>query len=281
MKVHTVFLDSGAHTFDNIYISEGRKDGRGKRDFSFVDTKEFKAYLDNYANFIKKYKHLIDIYVNVDIPTNPELSWRNQIYLEEEHGLKPLPVVHYGAPYKWFEKYMERGHTIIGMGGIANVRRNVYRVWADNIFRSLCPLPKQEPIVRVHGFAMTRFEFMKRYPWYSVDSTSWKLLAVYGKILVPRLKAGKFIFTESPYTLDCSCKSAKQKVRDKHVNTITKMEQEILNLYLLSIGLSLDRIINDHFTRERANFYCYQKFVQALPEWPSTFNIAERKGFGL
>jgi len=40
----------------------------------------------------------------------------------------------------------------------------------DIVFRQIY---EQKPTLKVHGFACSGVQVMKRYPWYSVDSTSW------------------------------------------------------------------------------------------------------------
>jgi hypothetical protein len=62
-------------------------------DFSIYDTDMFWQYVDEYAAFIKEYRDGIDFFANVDVIQDPKRTWKVQKYLENEHGLDPVPVV--------------------------------------------------------------------------------------------------------------------------------------------------------------------------------------------
>src|SRR5690606_16638630 len=85
---------------------------------SFWESKGMFSYMDSYAEFVKANKHCIDVYVNVDVLDNPELTYRNQKYLEQKHGLNPVPVIHSFTPLSWINKYIEEGHDYIALGGM-------------------------------------------------------------------------------------------------------------------------------------------------------------------
>jgi hypothetical protein len=56
--------------------------------------------------------------------------------------------------------------------------------------------------VKVHGLGVTTVDVMRRFPWYSVDSSTACLAAGMGIAILPRFDhGGQFIFDESPYTL--------------------------------------------------------------------------------
>src|SRR5690606_5885633 len=101
----SIFLDSGAFSFHSESLKYW-KAKKGRDRWKYYHTREFKEKLDEYANFIKKHmKEYNFLYANLDVIGNPELTWRNQKYLEEEHNLSPIPVIHKGD-IKWLDFYL-------------------------------------------------------------------------------------------------------------------------------------------------------------------------------
>lgn len=161
--VGSFFLDSGAHSlFTREVIKKKHRAG-----YSFYESKKFWAYVDAYANFVKRHKKDIDFYVNVDAIFNPQKSWEVLKYLEQEHGLSPLPVIHHGTDLKWLDRHLEAGYTYIGLGGLGQeVSTREYFAWANQVYERICPAPSHLPLVKTHGFAMTGYDLIVRYPWY-------------------------------------------------------------------------------------------------------------------
>jgi len=173
------FVDSGAHGLYTEYvIKKHHEDG-----YLWYKTDDFWEYVDRYASFVKQELKVIDLYANVDVIFNPEMTWKVHRYLEKEHGLRPLPVIHYGSPFSWIRRYARKGYKNIALGGLGQeVTSSAYVRWADHLFERM----KAEGFdLSIHGFAMTSLVLMLRYEWHSVDSATWLKLANYGNILVP------------------------------------------------------------------------------------------------
>jgi len=163
--------------------------------------------MDQYVAFVKKYQKAIDLCASVDVlpfrnPGRPpagmdshSLSYRNLKYLEKA-GIKPVPVVHLGADINiWFRRYVEEGYQTIGLGGlVGSLAKPFCKHWVDRCFDFICK--KGKPRVRLHGFGVTSHEYLLRYPWWSVDSTTWTKKGAFGQILMPRYRRGNWIFTQ-------------------------------------------------------------------------------------
>lgn len=201
------FLDSGSFslwTQAAEYAAKHPKKGK----YGFYDTDAFWEYVDQYAAFIKKYKAGIDLYANVDVIPDrslpmgdeiaPVLTLRNQKYLQDEHGLDPIPVVHYKENLIWLERYYRGGYKLIALGGLVGAPEAGARGWLDRAFSQVCNA-EGIPQVRLHGFGITSYHFLIRYPWWSVDSAAWTKIGAYGGILMPRRRGRKFTFWESDY----------------------------------------------------------------------------------
>lgn len=284
---------------------------RGRGDFSYYDlTKgsDFHQYCERYAAFMKSMNKLTNgemIFANVDVITNPELTWKVQEWFEKEHGLRPVPVVHAGTPMRFLDRYLEAGHSLIGLGGGQGMGQANYIRWADNVFLHLCPKWNDyKPVVRVHGFALTAWELMIRWPWWSVDSATWVKLGAYGWILVPfETGKGEFVFDRPPHQISISHHSVFKDKDGKHIDHLTKtgkaLSQTIqkwlkrCNAEMGTVDEKGDEIvygvISNFIARAAVNVHYMHAFQEWLPPYPRQLDhsIVDRNkislniGFGI
>lgn len=291
MKEH-VFLDSGAFTL-NMKMNQAAKKGQSSKDF--YKSKVFWDYVDAYGKFVRKYKKQFDFYANVDTSNFPKITWKVQKYLENEYGLHPLPVIHHGEDLKWLEKYLEAGYDFICIGGVAKNKSfsfpGKFTSWGDKAFKIICPQENDFlPTIKVHGFGMSDIRTMTRYPWYSVDSVTWKKMSYYGQILVPRKYRGKWDFKTNPIVLFVDPQS-KYTVRDgnsgRHFLFLSDSAQktvlEWLDLIDVPFGKSksdgsieIPGVTNEALYRCQATIRYFREMVKTLPTWPWSFDVQER-----
>lgn len=310
--VNSHFLDSGSFTFwakaqdwSNPYVdSKGKalkipdRSKLGRKPEDYYQTEEFREgiseYMDDYAAFVKKYASGIDYYANVDVIPDPELTWKNQKYLENEHGLTPVPVVHYRTDLKWLQRYIDEGYEYIGLGGlVGSTKQEHCQQWLDRAFNLVCDTKDRKPKVRIHGFGVTVYSLLLRYPWFSVDSTTWTKVAAFGGILVPHKRGGKFVFDRPPYIIKTSHESPTIKNKGQHVLTLSKSEKKIVEEWLEKIDIPLGKLAPDkktveewgvitrHTERRVANLLYFEAMQASLPEYPWPFITNRRRGFGL
>lgn len=335
----SMFIDSGAHSLYNIEVlKHGERKGKNGRvlakppvkwsqgDFSYFDLTKgspFRAYCDNYAKFMKNMKGTDVILANVDAISNPDLTWEIQRFFEEEHGVFPVPIVHYGTPLKYVDRYLEaKRYPLLGVGGLGQgVSRHDYFTWADEFFMHLCPASnKMLPLIRTHGFAMTSWELICRYPWWSVDSATWVKLSAYGWLYIPRWSNEKgWRYDRPPLMINFSVRppknkdrvdnnflppgepcSPREKERQKHFKNATQEVRATALRWLEHIKLemgSLDKegevkvfgVASHHRARSIANLTYLKGLEQSRPEWPHPLDhsvvemhtVKYRKGFGL
>lgn len=246
----SLFLDSGAFTMRQQSWKFAKE--TGKRWQAFYDTAEFWQYMDDYVEFVKKHGRGFDLYANVDVIPDPDLTWRNQQYLEEK-GLRPIPVVHLGTSIKWVRHYVDLGYDLLGLGGLVasggfGSQRGVRR-WLDQVFDEICNTPDHLPKIRTHGFGLMG-PLTFRYPFYSVDSTAWVMRGSFGGVLTPKKRKGKFTFGEDdpddyrafPYTVAVTDqRSVDEKVHipigDDHFQRLGIREQANFLEWLEFIGI--------------------------------------------
>ena len=285
-QVESHFLDSGAFslwTKSAIYAKE-HKTPR----WAYYDTDEFWQYMDDYAKFVKKNKIAVDLYANVDVIPNPELTYRNQKYLEDKHGLSPVPVIHYRTDLKWLSRYMKEGYKLIGLGGlVGSSNQTDCQGWIAQCFDLVCDQPSRLPRIKLHGFGVTSHKLLIRFPWWSVDSASWAKVGAFGSILVPPKRRGRFVYDKVPYVVRVSWESPAKK----HFFTMSPLERAGVEEWLSFIGIPLGKekngevlevgVVTCTYTRRVANLFYYERLQESLPEWPWPYESSQLGGFGL
>lgn len=283
-----MFLDSGAFSLYNKQTLPGTK----KQKYQWFSTPEFRQYLDEYAAFIQKHKNGIDFYANVDVIYNPKLSWWSLKYLEEKHGLNPVPVIHQGTSLKWVHRYLDAGYTFLGLGGMAwRAEKLKCLDWLNSVFSILCNTPDRLPIVKTHGFAITSFSMLVRYPWYSVDSSTWQKAGSFGQIIVPKRDGGKFNYIRGPYRIAVSDISPHHKVKGQAITNISKAERQVIDQWIEFTGIPLGKtaadgtvievgLANNPYARHAANKIYFLELEKHLPAWPWPWRLTSRPSFG-
>jgi hypothetical protein len=162
----------------------------------FLDSGAFSMFtlgaevdLDAYAEYICERPDILEIASNVDvIGRNQEQgSYDNQKYLESlKLPVRVCPVHHARDHDSWLVKYLDEGYDYIFLGGMVPETTGYLVDWLDHIWDKYLALPDGSARVKVHGFGLTTFELMERYPWFSVDSTSWLMVGRFGNILLRR-----------------------------------------------------------------------------------------------
>jgi len=254
------------HYFKEVKMMKGVK--------LFLDSGAFSAWtkgieidIDEYIAFIKKWKKYIEVYSNLDVIGDAEGTYKNQKYMEKR-GLKPLPVFHLQDDFSWLEKYLKEGYKYLGIGGMAgkqtvsNRKYFLERLWDRIIDKNGLP------IIKTHGFGMTSIDLIVRFPWYSVDSTSWLNASRMGNILVPKCNQNGYVYTLKPLSVTVSDKSPLVKEFGKHFNSITEQEKKYVKVYLKSIGVTYKEVSEDYKIRDRVCVLFFQRLQESLPKWP-------------
>lgn len=141
-----------------------------------------------YARFINQN----DVRLAVNLDTNDvDESLRNATYLRMEcPRTRILDVYHMDEFYnvdqrELIKRYSESGYFCYAGAGWQNVKRDERKRVNDyvfNITRDQC---------RVHGLAVTAPEWMKQYPWYSVDSSTWLVGGKFGVTMTFNERTGR------------------------------------------------------------------------------------------
>jgi len=140
----------------------------------FIDSGAYSAWrkqividIDEYCDFLHKYQDKITIYAGLDVIGDSDMTMKHQRYMEDK-GLKPIPTFHHGSDFGLLREIVKE-YPYIALGNMVPLSRDKPQLaeWLDQVFSII------GPGIKVHGFGMTNPGFILRYPFYSVDSTTW------------------------------------------------------------------------------------------------------------
>lgn len=138
-------------------------------------TKGVEINVKDYANYINKH----DIKLAFELDTNSvEVTTYNREYLCKETKAKIIPVYHFSDwkdNKKLLFEFMDN-FDYISVGGVAGEHndRTQERKFYDYVFYNT------RDKVKVHGLGITAVPLLKRYPFFSVDSTSYLSFCRFG-----------------------------------------------------------------------------------------------------
>lgn len=242
-----VFLDSGAFSA----FTKGAQ----------VDVKAYCEYIHRNIDIIENVEGSLCASV-LDGIGDPLKTYQNQTIMEG-YGVRPLPCFHYGEDERYLEHYIAN-YEYITLGGMVPISTPQLIHWLDRLWeRHLCDA-SGNPRVKVHGFGLTSLPLMKRYPWYSVDSSTWVMWSANGMLLVPGVGQ-----------VNVSSKSSSRKIEGQHLNTYTPPQRQAIIDQIKALGFDPDRLADEYCSRWAFNAWSFQeegklstmtKFVRPQPE---------------
>lgn len=289
--------------------------------------KNLEINIENYTDFVLDNINIFSYVVNLDVipgawgktPTEKEadeaasIGWSNYKYMVKR-GVpenKIIHVFHQNENFKWLEKFVKNGLNYIGLSP-ANDRINKEKIqWLDKCMNYVTD-KKGMPLNKWHGFAVTSLNTILRYPWYSVDSSSWAVISRMGAIFVPRFRKGEWIYDEQSWEVGVSTKSPHRHDRTKHIDNLSPKHRELIEEYIHTKGYKIGSshiekvspdykpkqgkelwykkgksievidevgLSNSHRQRNEINILYFQDLANSLPEWPWPFKIKQKKGF--
>ncbi len=300
--------------------TKGRLMKKNKIDL-FLDSGAFSAFtqgiqidIQEYIDFIKEHEDVLDVYANLDVIGSAEGTWKNQRIMERA-GLNPLPCFHYGEDLKWLKRYINK-YEYIALGGMVPISTPQLAIWLDDIFSQYICDEEGMPKVKIHGFGLTSLKLLLRYPWYSVDSTSWVVTGRMGSILVPKRINGQWDFLKEPYKITMSSRSPNKK-KGEYIEALSPTIKKLVLDYIEELGHSLGKssfrpesidykleegekwgskpgketrivetiekegLSNHYRFRDEANIHYFLEMEKQMPEWPIPFKIKTKRGLGL
>lgn len=235
--------------------------------------------LKEYIKFVKANSHLVGDYVCLDtipgsmgrmdrsqesIDKSAAASYKNQQIMKDA-GLRPIPVFHQGEKMEWLERYVAEGEPYIGISPYMRSTQSTLIAWLDECFTRITD-KEGRPVVKTHGFGVTSHEVLWRYPWQSVDSTTWAIAPAYGMLILPaqgidgdadmRLPARQFYVGDGAIDSDTR----------KRIDSLGDFENKWLHKYAEICGTSVVAFRNDQYSRTTAHIMYFKLVEQARGE---------------
>jgi len=176
-------IDSGAHTLQvNAHNPKSAQSG--------WKLKDYEDYLKGYVTWLKQNRDLYDVAVELDISYPLNLAagrkgddmyghqvveqWRRTIFAPlQDLGINIVYVWHGANGLQGWEQ-MCAEYPYVGLPGEKS---------SDSDFNKYMAVARRYS-TPVHGFAATKQSDFRDWPWYSIDSTSWKSSERYGTLIV-------------------------------------------------------------------------------------------------
>ena len=170
-----------------------------------MHTGKCKVTQDDYIEYINSIAEDIDVCAQLDtIPgtyrqpktdkdyvISAEKSWENFLYMRDNVTCpeKVMPVFHMGEDPKYLQRMLEYVDTdgnhldYIGLSPANDATVDERDIFLKDMYHII--KKSSNPKVKTHIYGFTTLPVMAKYPAYSADSITYRLLAGYGKIILP------------------------------------------------------------------------------------------------
>lgn len=241
-----IFLDSGAYT---------------------AFTKGVAIDVDVYCDFIEAHAGRFDPIAAIDVIGDAEASWKNYLHMRDRRGLTVVPCFHYGEPYEFLAELVDQS-DYIALGGVAQIGSGPKLIeWLDYLWARYLTNVDGTPKVRVHGFAVTGLDCMFRYPWYSVDSTSWVMASRHGMVMVDLPNEDGTVLNTKLFISD---RSPRAEDLNWHYTSMSEEVRTRFREYIEGLGYDPEELrVNykqrDHFNAQFMARSCHRGIERFIP----------------
>ncbi len=230
----------------------------------FLDSGAFSAHtlgvkmdIDAYCDYIKRNRDILRVEDGAVMASvldgigDPLKTWQNQLYMEQK-GAKPLPCFHFGEDERYLEWYIAR-YPYITIGGMVRTSADDVMQWLDRIWNKYLLDGSGRPRLKVHAFGVTTISLMERYPWHSVDSSSWIQFASFGSI-----------YTAEHGPIFVSSRSNSRQEAGKHLTTLAPIQRQQVEYEIRNEGFEHERLAEIYQSRAAFNMLGYIKLNEKL-----------------
>jgi hypothetical protein len=241
----TMEVDHAAHLKQELFLDSGA--------FTAF-TKKLSIDIPEYADFVKKHAGIWEVMSSLDAIGRGEeaarKSYDNFCQLRRL-GAQVQPVFHVREPNHWLQRYIDEGEPYILIGGMVPETSTWLKERLDELWSLVLSDKDGRAKVRTHGFGLTTQTLMFRYPWHSVDSTSWLATGIFGACLFrvgSSLK--KVVFSdESPEA---------RKYRGWHYKTLIPAARKKVDSWIEPFGVTAGQLSEHYSYRDVVNAATFQ-----------------------
>ncbi len=246
----------------------------------FIDSGAFSIHTgnanttaDEYIEYLNSIDDDIDVFAQLDkIPgqfqkpkskedyeESARLSWENFLYMRSrvKSPHKLMPVFHYGEDFSVLWKMLswkdDEGNMLdyIGISPANDVNQQAKNVYLNEVANTI--KMSNNPNVKTHLYGMTSLDALSKYPCYSADSISHRLISGYAKILSENfgvISVSKRIRTSST------------KSNLSFVDTADEYNLNLLKKEIESLGFTLEQIQDSSSARAAMTMHNIQKMIK-------------------
>ena len=174
-------IDSGAHTFQMQWANPP---------YNKWKISDYEDYLKRYVKWARANKDWVDAVVELDIDivingilfghgstsdvgSTKVKEWQERyFYPLEKEGIQVIYVWHKERKLEGFEEMCKK-HSYVGLPG---------ELSSEPDFNKYITIARRYTS-RIHGFAATKQADFRDWPWFSIDSITWKTSEIYGTLI--------------------------------------------------------------------------------------------------
>lgn len=169
------------------YLTKNGVPSQEQFEFMLLDSGGFTARMHNVTISVKEYgdfinKHKVALAINLDT-NDVEETIKNQNFLRTYcPDSVIIPVYHMSdwmVGSKLLDQFIDEGYIYIALGGTSGVRVTKEQLHA---FYAYC-FSKTRDKIKLHGLGQTSRPILEKFPFYTVDSTSWLSMSRFGNSL--------------------------------------------------------------------------------------------------
>lgn len=253
----------------------------------FLDSGAFTAFTKKetippelYAEFVQSSRSMWTVCSSLDVIGSGEEAAQasyDMFHHLRKLGADVIPVFHVREPDHWLERYLAEGHEYLAIGGMVPETSGWLRERLDGLWGTVLTNDDGTARAKVHGFGLTTLSLMFRYPWHSVDSTSWLMTGVYGACVIPTTDRPSgirrvFFSADSPQA---------RKVDGWHYHSLTLVPDDprrlAVDAVLARFGVTAEQCAESYIYRDLVNAAVFQEFEQF---GRTTFRLQQATLFG-
>lgn len=246
----------------------------------FIDSGAFSVHTgkanttaDEYIDYINSIDEYVDVCAQLDtIPgrfgqpksredyeESAKKSWENFLYmrtkLKSPH--KVMPVFHFGEDFSalinMLEWKDENGNHLDYIGispanDASQEDKNAYLQNVADVIKASC-----NPNVKTHLYGMTSLDALSKYPCYSADSISHRLISGYAKILSVHFGV---------ISVSKKSRTAKTKSNMSFIETADEYNMKKLTDEIEALGFTLEQIQESSSARVAMTMHNIQKLIK-------------------
>ena len=262
-----------------------------------VHTGKVKVTQDDYIEYINTIMDDIDVCAQLDTipgkfgqPKTPEdydksaeSSWENFLYTRSKvkYPEKVMPVFHMGENAKYLQRMLEyvdengRHLDYIGLSPANDASVDERDIFLKDMYHII--QNSSNPNVKTHIYGFTTLPVMAKYPEYSADSITYRLLAGYGKIILPDTGEVVTMTSKNRRTRDKNAANFIDACEHQHDDFRVKYFEKQVK----KANMTLDDLKNSSHARAAFNVRSIQNLIKTKYAYKPSNVVRSKKFFEL